>query len=280
MTIPRDPDTPYTPSASELHPRLSQRALSFSGTTSAGAPGDPGAPGAPGTPGAAGVGISDIEIDPDGNMIITYTDGTVENVGNVMGPTGPPGSSSTMWPWQYVQQNTPPPNSGQVRTNGSDAASSTTIWVHKLDGSGTDESIWLLAATPGTSRIGIQDKNDATRYAIFDLNADPVDSGSYITFQVALVEHGAPVLSGGNLQILLGIISGGGGGGGGAASSFRYVQPTAASVWTIVHNLGFYPSVTVVDSSHRVVYGEVDYPDVNSVRVTFSAAFGGEAYLS
>jgi len=44
--------------------------------------------------------------------------------------------------------------------------------------------------------------------------------------------------------------------------------------------LSFYPNVTVVDSSGREVFGELSYPNATTVQVTFSAAFGGEAYLS
>jgi hypothetical protein len=66
----------------------------------------------------------------------------------------------------------------------------------------------------------------------------------------------------------------------GAIASYRHIQTVAAAVWTIPHNLGFYPNVAVVDSSGREVVGEIDYVDMNTVRLTFSAAFGGEAYLS
>jgi hypothetical protein len=67
--------------------------------------------------------------------------------------------------------------------------------------------------------------------------------------------------------------------------SFHFFQTTPASTWTIVHNLGYYPNVTVTDSSHREVVGEVVYTDVNTVTVTFTSAgapvaFGGEAICS
>lgn len=57
-------------------------------------------------------------------------------------------------------------------------------------------------------------------------------------------------------------------------------QPVAAAVWNIVHNLGYFPSVTVVDSADAVCFGEVRYLDENRVQVTFSSAFAGRAYLS
>lgn len=50
-------------------------------------------------------------------------------------------------------------------------------------------------------------------------------------------------------------------------------QAQAAKVWTVAHNLGKRPAVTVVDSAGTVVIGEVDYLDDNTVRLTFCAAF-------
>lgn len=64
------------------------------------------------------------------------------------------------------------------------------------------------------------------------------------------------------------------------SSSFTYSQDVASATWNIAHNMGFYPSVTVVDSSERVVIGDVTYNDANSLTVTFSAAFAGKAHLS
>jgi hypothetical protein len=62
--------------------------------------------------------------------------------------------------------------------------------------------------------------------------------------------------------------------------AYRHMQATPATVWTVIHNLGFRPNVTVVDSGGTEVIGNVHYVDDNTVQLTFSAAFGGEAYLS
>lgn len=64
--------------------------------------------------------------------------------------------------------------------------------------------------------------------------------------------------------------------------SFRYVhnQGPAAAVWTVVHGLGGFPNVTVVDSAGTVMLGGVEYLDADTVRLTFSAPFGGKAYFS
>lgn len=64
------------------------------------------------------------------------------------------------------------------------------------------------------------------------------------------------------------------------AMAFRYAQGTPSAVWNIKHSLGFYPNVTVEDSAGTIVEGEIEYVDVNNVRLTFSSSFSGYAYLS
>jgi hypothetical protein len=65
------------------------------------------------------------------------------------------------------------------------------------------------------------------------------------------------------------------------ALAYRHVQATAATVWSIAHNLSFRPNVSAVDSTGREMWpGAVDYPSATTVQLTFSAAVGGEAYLS
>jgi hypothetical protein len=62
---------------------------------------------------------------------------------------------------------------------------------------------------------------------------------------------------------------------------YRHVQATASTVWAITHPLSFWPNVSVVDSTGREVWPDtVDYPSATTVQITFSAALGGEAYLS
>lgn len=65
-----------------------------------------------------------------------------------------------------------------------------------------------------------------------------------------------------------------------AGGTYTHTQGTAAAVWSITHNLGFFPNVTVLDSAGTEVEGDVAYVDANNLTVTFTAAFGGVAYLS
>ena len=65
-----------------------------------------------------------------------------------------------------------------------------------------------------------------------------------------------------------------------ADSTYTQCFEVAAAKWTITHNLGKYPSVTVVDSANTVVVGNVDYTTSNSLVITFNAAFSGCVFLN
>jgi len=64
------------------------------------------------------------------------------------------------------------------------------------------------------------------------------------------------------------------------APTFVFTQGVVATTWNIQHNLGKFPSITVIDSGNTVVAGEYIYIDNNNVQLNFSAAFSGKAYLN
>lgn len=61
---------------------------------------------------------------------------------------------------------------------------------------------------------------------------------------------------------------------------FVHTQATPETSWTINHNLGGKPSVTVVDSADTYVIGEVTYNSTSQVTVSFTTPFSGYAYLT
>jgi hypothetical protein len=66
----------------------------------------------------------------------------------------------------------------------------------------------------------------------------------------------------------------------GSPVGYTHNQLSASSQWTINHDLSRNPSVTVVDSSGRVVVGDIQYTSSNQIILTFSAVFAGKAYLN
>ena len=67
-----------------------------------------------------------------------------------------------------------------------------------------------------------------------------------------------------------------------AAADKNYVHPQilAAEVWTVDHNLGKFPAVTIVDSAGTEVIGEIQHINENTTQISFSASFGGKAYFN
>ena len=65
-----------------------------------------------------------------------------------------------------------------------------------------------------------------------------------------------------------------------SGASLIHEQSVADTVWVIRHDLGRYPSITVVDSSGEEVEGGIKYDSSNQITLTFSAPFGGYAYIN
>lgn len=61
---------------------------------------------------------------------------------------------------------------------------------------------------------------------------------------------------------------------------YQHDQEVPAATWTIQHNLGKKPSVTVVDSGGNEWQTAVEHLSANECRVSFSAPFAGRAYLN
>lgn len=66
----------------------------------------------------------------------------------------------------------------------------------------------------------------------------------------------------------------------GPTLAYTHTQNITSNIWTINHNLGIKPNVSVIDSAGTNVEGDVAWPDTNTVVVSFSSAFTGQAFLS
>ena len=61
---------------------------------------------------------------------------------------------------------------------------------------------------------------------------------------------------------------------------FVYTQSISSQTWEIEHNLGKYPSVTIVDSGGNIVIGDVIYDSENKITLKFKSSFSGKVYLN
>jgi len=64
---------------------------------------------------------------------------------------------------------------------------------------------------------------------------------------------------------------------GGAA--YVHVQSASATVWTINHNLGYRPSVELLDTGNQEIDGDIAHPSINQTVVTLNPASAGLARL-
>jgi hypothetical protein len=61
----------------------------------------------------------------------------------------------------------------------------------------------------------------------------------------------------------------------------NYIQSfTVSSSVTVAHNLQKYPAVTVVSSAKQVIICDIDYIDMNTLTVNFTAPFSGTVYCN
>jgi hypothetical protein len=62
-------------------------------------------------------------------------------------------------------------------------------------------------------------------------------------------------------------------------STVVHDQATSSATWTINHNQGRYPSVDVTDSAGTHVIGDISYPTVDQIVVSFDNPFAGKAII-
>ena len=65
-----------------------------------------------------------------------------------------------------------------------------------------------------------------------------------------------------------------------ASAFFIYNQATAASEWTITHNLGFKPSVQAFDTGSQQIEGLVTHLSINTTAIVFVVPVAGFARLT
>jgi hypothetical protein len=65
-----------------------------------------------------------------------------------------------------------------------------------------------------------------------------------------------------------------------SGAGYIHTQDVPSATWTITHNLGFRPDVSVTDSAGTEVEGGVAHPTINQTVITFSGGFSGFARLT
>lgn len=68
--------------------------------------------------------------------------------------------------------------------------------------------------------------------------------------------------------------------GSGGGSTYTHTQSVASANWTVAHNLGRHPSITVVDMLGDQLCPDVRYVDADIVQITHSVPLVGRVYCN
>jgi hypothetical protein len=63
-------------------------------------------------------------------------------------------------------------------------------------------------------------------------------------------------------------------------ANYTHSQNVLSNNWVISHNLGKFPSVTIIENNGDLVFGEINYIDAQTIILSFSHNIAGKAYLN
>ena len=180
-------------------------------------------------------------------------------------------SISAQMIFKYVAAN---PGAGDFSgpADGSAMTSVTTMQLSTADVSGQDVIAFMTYLVG--NNILISEQNNISTFGHFLIDSYTVSTAGFYTLNLTNIGGN------GNLTDLLYYdfavfqLSSQG------APTFVFTQTVAATVWNVNHNLGKFPSISVVDTANTVVTGQYEYTDNNNVILKFSAGFAGKAYLN
>lgn len=95
--------------------------------------------------------------------------------------------------WTFINTTAPPPATGQIRLNSGQQSSATAMYVSRTSALGVDAA-GMLADLKTGHVIRLQTRDDATRWQIYAISADPINQGgTYTEIPVTWQSGGAPL---------------------------------------------------------------------------------------
>ena len=180
-------------------------------------------------------------------------------------------SISAQMVFKFTQTN--PPASGQFSgpANDSNIAAITTMQISNVDASGQN-TVEFMEYLVGNN-ILISEQNNISLFGHFTIDSYTLNNNVATLNLTNLFGNGALDLDKVYDFAVFTLSSQG-------VPTFVFTQGIPATTWNIQHNLGKFPSVSVINNNNVIINGEVTYIDNNNVQLNFSAGFSGKAYLN
>ena len=166
-----------------------------------------------------------------------------------------------------------PPTNGQFSgpADGSNLAAITTMEISGIDVSGQN-TVEFMEYLVGNN-ILISEQNNISEFGHYTIDSYTLNGTAYTLNLTNLFGNGVLDLNKFYDFAVFTLSSQG-------VPTFVFTQGVPATTWNIQHNLGKFPSVSVINNNNVVINGEVTYIDNNNVQLNFSAGFAGKAYLN
>ncbi len=177
--------------------------------------------------------------------------------------------------YQFNEVETKPGGFVGAFSSGFTFANLTSIKVHKIPNGSTTTVVEYLQSLV-ESDIILGDVENINNFGIYTVKSVTQDSNATDYYDIALTaksNNGTIVDEQFYSIILYAGLSG--------DKTFSHTQNASSSSWTINHNLGKKPSVTITTlATGAQVIGEVTYTNDNTLVVSFAAAVSGIAHLN
>jgi len=201
----------------------------------------------------------------------------ISNLTSFLSESNTSGTSSS-FTFRYKQSNRGQGDMNFVFSSGSTFANVTAIKVSKYNHNSQNVINKALELLNG-KKVIIYDINNRNNYGVFDAASIIVDSNDSNFYDLSLTK----TKSNGSISdtTIYGIDLFAG-----SDVNFVHHQNSANTTWTINHNLGKFPSVSIKFSSSDEVYSNVGafagviYTNENSLTINLAAAESGYAYLN
>lgn len=180
-------------------------------------------------------------------------------------------SISAQMVFQFTDVTPPPAGKFSGPTNGSPIANITTMEISGTDVSGQN-TVQFMEYLVGNN-ILVSEQNDISKFGHFTIDSYTL-KGAIYTLNLTNIGGNSNLDIDKFYDFAVFTLSSQG------SPTFIFTQGVPATTWNIQHNLGKFPSVSVINNNNVVINGEVTYIDNNNVQLNFSAGFTGKAYLN